>query len=96
MEKRSQHLTAEALGTGEVEMLRLRPASKHSLHELNPKQQHHWDNTQRGRERGKERKRKPTKETEQGSSENRARRKGISGTSRGFFLGRESLTLSTL
>lgn len=87
MEKRSQRLMAKALGTGEVEMLRLllRPASKHSLRELNPKQQHHWDNTQRGRERGKKRDRKPTKETEQGSSENRARREGISGTSRGFF-----------
>lgn len=37
----SQHLMAEALGIGEVEGLKLRPASKHSVHKLNPREHQH-------------------------------------------------------
>lgn len=42
----SQHLMAEALGTGEVGGLKLRPASKHSVHELNPREHHHLNKSQ--------------------------------------------------
>lgn len=48
METRSQHLRAEALGTGEAGVLRLRPVSKHSIHELNPRQCHHLDKSRGG------------------------------------------------
>lgn len=42
----SQNLMAEALGTGEVEGLKLRPAPKHDIHELNSRQHHHLNKSQ--------------------------------------------------